>query len=150
MSLNDTFSAEDESAAADRLWDRLRALHESGTLLGCSHRCSGVDHVTDDVDLSGSRARATGNDDDEMGESAGEGVEEAEETSDQAAAKAAELAAAKARLPVTRLRCVSKAEALRDGGRGVAGGAEAPIKGYGILQRHAYALIDMKVRADST
>jgi hypothetical protein len=74
---------------------------------------------------------------------------EAEEEEEGAAAPstpAADDDAATKRKPCTKLVCVSKEAAARGGGGGGGGHAatEAPIKGYGILQRHAYALVDLK------
>ena len=53
---NLVFSEQDEQVAADCLWARLRALHANGALMGCSHRCLGVDHSTED-DVGGGRYR---------------------------------------------------------------------------------------------
>ena len=130
---NDMFTEADDATAAEALWRRLQHLHETGALIGCSHRCMGVAHDAEDVD-------------DMM--SAGGDDELDEVVEGQAAAARPELSEAEAeqakkwRKSVT-LMCMSAEEAARNGIRG-GGGPEAPIKGYGIMQRHAYSLVDVK------
>ena len=108
-----------------------------------------MDHSADDIDGGGrGPARPYGADDDDLyGANAIGGDEEEEEAGSKAAATsdgnddAVDQQQQMKRKPCVRLRCISKEE---NGGKGGGGAAEAPIKGFGILQRHAYSLVDMK------
>ncbi len=66
---NTLFSEADNAAAADALWARLSTLHDNGALIGCSHRCIGVDHATGDDggdDDGGRAARRYGDDEEDL------------------------------------------------------------------------------------
>ena len=143
MNPNDVFTEADNDQAIEALWLRLRSLHDNGALMGCSHRCLGVDHETEEE--GGGGGRGGGDDefgDDEGGERKEDGEdEEGGEVDEEAAEAEAELKRKRKR--TARLKCVSKQELMRSGGR-ASSGVEAPIKGYGILQRHAYSLVDLR------
>jgi Calpain family cysteine protease len=137
---NTIFTKADDAASEDALWRRLSSLKQHGALIGCSHRCVGVAHDAEECD------EAFGDDDgcepapDERGE------EELDDESkgDVAEKKDPETPAVPTKWRRTvNLRCMSAEEAKREGIRGPSG-VEAPIKGYGIMQRHAYSLVDLK------
>jgi hypothetical protein len=135
---NTVFTRADDAASEDALWRRLSSLKEHGALIGCSHRCVGVAHDAEECDesMDGNDCEAAT---DEDGEAEDSGTRPA--TSDNVAPGVPEIPAKWRR--TVNLRCMSAEEAKREGIRGPSG-VEAPIKGYGIMQRHAYSLVDLK------
>jgi hypothetical protein len=133
---NEVFSKQDDAVAAEALWSRLLNLHELGSLIGCSHRCKAHVHDADNVsDMPP--------DDDEQNDEEADG--EADETS---AAKAAGGDAVKPDSALkwqktVRLSCYTAEEAERERVRG-SKGPEAPIADLGIMQKHAYSVVDVK------
>ncbi len=64
-----SYGPEEEAQATENLWRRLSTLHNDGALIGCSHRCQGVDHDTDEGGGGGggrSSARPYGVDEEDL------------------------------------------------------------------------------------
>jgi hypothetical protein len=139
---NNEYSDADDALAAEALWRRLLAMHEQGALIGCSHRCLGVDHST-----TNDRAESTAWAGDDYAEEdyggGGEGGDEGEGGDDDGGGAVSEEQEAADALAAKRRKCTTVTCVPPKPGAAGGSGKEVPIKPYGILQRHAYSLVDM-------